>query len=420
MKEKAKELDQSDQLAHFKDHFCFPQKGEKDCIYLCGNSLGLQPKNVDKYIYEEINNWKQKGVEGHFTGRKPWISYHLNSKKSLAALVGGQEDEVVAMNNLTTNLHLALCSFYQPKNKRTKILIERGAFPSDFYSVYSQIALKGLNPKETLVELEPKEGSDYLSTAEIIDKIEELGGELALVMFPGVQYYTGQFFDIQNITRSAHKVGAYAGFDLAHTVGNIPLNLHNDEVDFGVWCSYKYLNSGPGGVGGLFIHSKHGENREVPRLSGWWGHKAEGRFKMDNQINPIPSVDGWQLSNTNIISHAAHLASLEIFDQTNMYLLRDKSIKLSGFGEDLINASSVLKEHIKMITPSNKKERGCQLSLYLTKLGKSVFERIVSKGVILDWREPNVIRVAPVPLYNSFQNVYDFVQILEVAIQDER
>lgn len=419
MKDKALALDQSDELAQFRNQFHFPQIDGKNCIYLCGNSLGLQPKTTTEFVNEEIRNWQEQGVRGHFTGDKPWVSYHLNSKKSLAKLVGGNDDEVVAMNNLTTNLHLGLSTFYRPSGKRTKILMERGAFPSDFYALHSAVVLSGNDPDESLIELEPRDGSDYLPAQEIIEKIEEIGEELELVMFPGVQYYTGQFFNIKKIAEAAHAAGANAGFDLAHTVGNIPLNLHEDRVDFAVWCSYKYLNSGPGGTGGLFIHSENGKNRDLPRQSGWWGHEADGRFKMDNQINPIPTVDGWQLSNINILSHAAHLASLKIFDEAGIYKLREKSLKLTGFLERLMTISPVLQDHVKMITPKDPEERGAQLSLFLTKLGKPVFERIVEKGVILDWREPNVIRVAPVPLYNSFTDVSLFVEILEGAILQE-
>ncbi len=417
--EKAKALDRGDALSHFKEEFYFPERNGKPCIYLCGNSLGLQPKRTQNFIDRELKNWQEHGVEGHFTGDTPWVSYHKNSKASLGKIVGAGEHEVVAMNNLTTNLHLALASFYKPTGSRKKILIERGAFPSDFYAAYSRIEVSGENPLENLVEIEPKDGSDCLSTQEIIQHIEALGDELALVMFPGVQYYTGQFFDIKKITASAHKVGAYAGFDLAHAVGNVPLNLHEDQVDFAVWCTYKYLNSGPGGVGGLFIHENHGKNKALPRLSGWWGHDADGRFKMDNQINPIPSVDGWQLSNVNILSHASHLASLEVFDEAGMERLRAKSLQLTDLMESLITKSEILSDEIRIITPSHHNERGAQLSLYLINHGKSIFEYVLSKGVILDWREPNVIRVAPVPLYNSFADVVDFISILEEAIENE-
>lgn len=416
---KAHALDSEDQLAHFRSQFHFPQRNGKNCLYFCGNSLGLQPSTTQTFIDEELKNWREHGVEGHFTGDKPWVSYHTNTKSSLAKIVGAHEHEVVAMNNLTTNLHLALASFYQPKGNRTKILIERGAFPSDFYAVHSRIEVSGLDPTENLIEIEPKDGSNYLHIDEIINKIEDLGDELALVMFPGIQYYTGQFFDIEKITEAAHKVGAYAGFDLAHAAGNVPMNLHDHGADFAVWCTYKYLNSGPGGVGGLYIHEKHGRNKEIPRLSGWWGHDANGRFKMNNEINPIPSVDGWQLSNVNILSHAAHMASLKLFDEAGIENLRQKSLSLTGLMEELITNSDVLVTQIKILTPSNPNERGAQLSLFLINHGKSVFEYLINHGVILDWREPNVIRVAPVPLYNSFEDVVHFVSILENAISNE-
>lgn len=415
----AKQLDEQDQLSKFRSEFHFPQKDGKDCIYLCGNSLGLQPKRTSAFVNEELQKWQDWGVEGHFTGDKPWVSYHQNAKPYLSKIVGAYEHEVVAMNNLTTNLHLALASFYRPNGRRSKILIERGAFPSDFYAVHSRIQVSGFDPKENLIELESADGSDYLSTQEIIQKIEALGDELALIMFPGIQYYTGQLFDIKQITKAAHKVGAYAGFDLAHAVGNVPLSLHEDEADFAVWCTYKYLNSGPGGVGGLFIHEKHAKNKEMPRLSGWWGHDAESRFKMANQLNPIPTVDGWQLSNVNILSHASHLASLSIFEEAGMENLRAKSLRLTDFMEELILNSDPLKNQIRIITPSKQAERGAQLSLYLTNHGKSVFDYLIERGVILDWREPNVIRVAPVPLYNSFTDAVNFVSILEEAISNE-
>ena len=417
--EKAKQLDESDTLTSFRADFHIPQKDGKDCIYFCGNSLGLQPKSTKKYLDEELKNWREKGVEGHFTGDKPWVNYHKNSKNALANLVGAHTDEVVAMNNLTSNLHLAMMSFYQPNGKRNKILTENGAFPSDYYAVHSQIKSRDLEPSECLIELSSKDGSECLSTEEIIEAIEQTEEELALVMFPGVQYYTGQFFDIKAIVDAAHKVGAYVGLDLAHAVGNLPMNLHKDQVDFAVWCSYKYLNTGPGGVGGLFVHEKHGKNKSLNRLSGWWGHDAKARFKMENEIKPIPSVDGWQLSNVNVLSHASHLASLEVFEKTGINNLRAKSIQLTGLLEEALLNSEILDGNIKIITPSNQKERGCQLSIYLLKHGKSAFDFLISKGVILDWREPNVIRVAPVPLYNTFSEVVTFVSILEEAINNE-
>jgi len=416
--EKAARLDKEDPLAKFQDQFHFPQKEGKKCIYFCGNSLGLQPTNTQKFIEHELSAWKQKGVEGHFSGGKPWVDYHSLSKPLLSSLLGAKETEVVAMNNLTTNLHLALSSFYRPKGKRNKILIEKGAFPSDYYAVHSQIVNRGLDPSTCLLELSPSDGSDYLPNEEIVNAIHEHGETLALVMFPGVQYYTGQFFDIKKITEAAHNVGANAGFDLAHTVGNIPLNLHEDQVEFAVWCSYKYLNSGPGGVGGLFIHEKHVQNTALNRLSGWWGHDSKARFKMENEINPIPTVDGWQLSNVNVISHASHLASLELFAKAGIEKLRTKSIQLTALLEEAILSSQVLSEKVKIITPLDPAERGCQLSIYLLEHGKEAFNKLIDSGVVLDWREPNVIRVAPVPLYNTFSEVVLFCQILEEILND--
>ncbi len=419
--EKAKALDASDELSSFQEQFFFPQKKGTRCLYFRGNSLGLQPVITRQFIEEELENWKNKGADGHVSGEKPWVRYHLNTKKALAKLVGANsDDEVVAMNNLTTNLHLAMSSFYKPSGRRRKILIERGAFPSDFYAVHSQIANNNLSPKENLIELVPRDGSDYLPTKEIIEKIHEIGDELALVMFPGVQYYTGQFFNIEAISKAAHEVGAYVGYDLAHAIGNIPMTLHKDQVDFAVWCSYKYLNSGPGGVGGLFVHERHLKNKNLPRLSGWWGHDAKGRFKIDdNQINPIPKVDGWMLSNLNILSHAAHLASLSMFDEADISRLRAKSIKLTGFLEELLINEGSISSYIELITPSKPEERGCQLSFSLTHHGKGVYDRLTEKGVSLDWREPNFIRVAPVPLYNSFEDVAHFVRLLIAAFQEE-
>lgn len=415
--EKAKELDKNDLLAKIQDQFHFPERNGEKCIYLCGNSLGLQPKNTQPFVEYELKSWRENGVEGHFTGSK-WVNYHNNAKPALAKMVGANEKEVVAMNNLTSNLHLALTSFYQPDEKRNKILIEKGAFPSDFYAVHSQIVNRGYDPMECLIELAPSNNSDYLSSEDILSKIKDLGEELALVLFPGIQYYTGQFFDLKSITEGAHSVGANAGFDLAHAIGNVPLHLHENKVDFAVWCSYKYLNSGPGGVGGLFIHEQHGKNTSLNRLSGWWGHNAEARFMMENQINPIPSVDGWQLSNVNIISHAAHLASLKVFEEAGIENLRRKSLALTGLLEKAILSSHTLSENTKIVTPSNPNERGCQLSIYLLNHGKEIFDRLKDRGVILDWREPNVLRVAPVPLYNNFVETIKFAQILENIINE--
>lgn len=412
-------MDQQDPLGTFREAFHLPQRNGETLIYFCGNSLGLQPKITEGFIQEELINWKENAVEGHFKKPNPWTEYHHLSKGTLANIVGAKTSEVVAMNNLTTNLHLALASFYRPEGRRRKVLIESGAFPSDFYAVHSQIQLKGFDPSNDLVQASGEESSGYLSNEYIVNLIEQLGDELALVLFPGIQYYTGQFFDLHKITQAAHNVGSYVGFDLAHAVGNVPMTLHYDEVDFAIWCTYKYLNSGPGAVGGLFIHEKHASDPHFPRLSGWWGHDEKERFGMANKINHISTVDGWQLSNSNILSHASHLASLSLFEKAGMAALREKSIKLTSYLESLILNSPVLQNEIIILTPQNPEERGCQLSLYLKNHGKSVFNYLISNGVILDWREPNVIRVAPTPFYNSFEDVYQFVQILEKAIHCE-
>jgi len=413
--EELAKLDQKDPLRCFRDEFHIPKENGKEVVYLCGNSLGLQPKSVAKYLNKELKAWEKKGVKGHFTGDKPWVSYHELAKSALSNLVGAHQSEVQAVGSLTANLHLLLASFYQPEGRRVKVIIESGAFPSDFYAVHSHMKMKGVDPDEHLIELKSRSKKEYLPNEEIIKAISDCGDELALVLMPGVQYYSGQFFDIKNITNATHKVGAYAGFDLAHTVGNLPLSLHSDDVDFAVWCSYKYLNSGPGGIGGMYVHEKHATNPDFPKLSGWWGHNAKDRFEMANRINPIPTIDGWQLSNANVISSAAHLASLEIFEEAGIEQLRAKSIRMTGWLE-----SELLKfgDQIEIITPNNSAERGCQLSLFIkTGNGKKVFDYLDHGKVVTDWREPNVIRIAPVPLYNTFQELGMFVEILKKSFQ---
>lgn len=409
-----RELDQNDPLNYFRDQFHIPRENEKELIYFCGNSLGLQPKRTSEYLNLELKAWREKGVKGHFTGRKPWVSYHELAKNVLSHLVGARPTEVQAVGSLTSNLHLLLSSFYQPKGKRIKVIIESGAFPSDFYAMYSHMSIKGVNPVDHLIELKAKNEKHYLPTEEIIEKITEIGDELALVLMPGVQYYTGQFFDIKKITTAAHAVGSYVGFDLAHAIGNLPLNLHGDETDFAVWCSYKYLNSGPGGIGGMFIHEKHAINSNFPRLSGWWGHDAKDRFKMTNEISPIPTIDGWQLSSTNVLSTAAHLASLAIFEKVGIEQLRAKSIRMIHQLEiELIKLGG----QIEIITPNNPKERGCQLSIFMKKVsGRKVFDYLDEHGIVADWREPNVIRITPVPLYNTFLELGRFIEIFKKAI----
>ena len=410
------EEDKADVLSVFREKFYVPKKRGQEVIYFCGNSLGLQPVNAAPAVREELNNWRARGVEGHFYGVNPWVSYSKKSKKGLSELVGAKESEVVCMNNLTTNLHLLLASFYRPEGARKKILIEKGAFPSDHFAVSSFIQILGQDPKECLVEMTiPEDG--YLSTQQITETISTIGAELALVMLPGVQYYTGQFFDIASITAAAHKVGAYAGFDLAHAIGNLPMSLHQDKVDFATWCSYKYLNSGPGNVSGIYIHEKHGNDPDFPRLAGWWGHNDKTRFQMKNEFDPMPGADGWQLSNMNIIPTAIHHESLKIFQEAGIDRLRKKSVRLTSYLHYLLETTELIKSNVKIITPANPEERGCQLSLFLPNHGKEIFEFLIDNGVVLDWREPNVIRVAPTPLYNSYQEVFNFCNTLMRAFR---
>ena len=406
----AKLLDQQDPLKEFREQFHIPKRNNKEVIYFCGNSLGLQPKITSEKIDFELKKWAEKGVDAHFDD-DPWIYHHHKGKKAISNLVGAKIHEVVAMNNLTTNLHLLLASFYQPKGNRKKIIIEKGAFPSDYFAITSHMKQKGINPNDHLIEISPDKNG-YLSTEKICHVILTAKDTLALVMLPGIQYYSGQFLDLKSITNAAHKVGAYAGFDLAHVVGNIPVKLHEDQIDFAAWCSYKYLNSGPGNVSGVFIHERHGKNSDFPRLAGWWGQNETIRFKMKNYFDPIPGVDGWMLSNANIISSTAHLASLDMFEKVGIHELRKKSVLLTGYLEYLLKNNVAIKPHINILTPENKSERGCQLSLYFYNQGRRAFDHLAKNGVVLDWREPNVIRVAPVPFYNTFQEVERVVDLL--------
>lgn len=413
----ARSLDRQDPLRGFRQKFLLPTYLETPGIYLVGNSLGLQPRETKKIILEELKDWETLGVEGHVHARRPWVSYHHFTKGILAALVGAKTSEVVAMNQLTVNLHLMMVSFFRPQGTRCKILTEAGAFSSDQYAFESQLLFHGLDPKDCLIELKPREGEFTLRTEDIVTAIEEHSHELALVIFGAVQYYTGQFFDIKAITTAARKAGAIVGFDLAHAVGNTMLNLHRDEVDFAVWCSYKYLNSGPGAIAGAFVHEKHSRRFDLPRFAGWWGHTEKERFKMKKGFRPMPGVDGWQLSNVPILQAAAHLASLEIFKEAGMKALRKKSVALTGYLEFLLLQLDPAEETFMIITPRNPKERGCQLSLLMKRKGKSVFKRLVEDGVYADWREPDVIRIAPVPLYNSFEDVFRFSEVLKRALK---
>lgn len=409
----AKRMDREDSLRSFRNQFCLPCVDGKPAKYFCGNSLGLQPKSTRKYLNEELEDWADLGVEGHVHARRPWLYYHKFTKKALAKLAGAKPVEVVAMNQLTVNLHLMMVSFYRPTPTRYKILTESGAFSSDQYVFESQIKLHGLEPDKALIEISPRRGEYVLRTEDILAAIAVHDKELSLVIFGGVQYYTGQFFNIKKIVQAGHRAGAYVGFDLAHAIGNVPLSLHQHEVDFAVWCSYKYLNSGPGAIAGAFVHERHSNSNQLPRLAGWWGHDEKARFQMKKGFKPMPGIDGWQMSNVPILQSAAHLAALEIFQHVTMRALRKKSLALTGFLEFLLTDIDPQQKQYIIITPKNPAERGCQLSILIKSDGKETFDRICSEGVIADWREPDVIRIAPVPLYNTFEEVFRFVEIFK-------
>lgn len=413
----ARTLDRQDTLKRFRNLFHIPKVKGKTSIYFTGNSLGLQPKTTKKLVGEELDDWATLGVEGHVHSRRPWLFYHKFTKKGLAALTGAKPTEVVAMNQLTVNLHLMLVSFYRPTSTRFKIITEAGAFSSDQYAFESQLRFHKLHPKDALIELKPREGEHTLRTEDIINSIEEHSNHLALVIFGGVQYYTGQFFNIKKITEAGHHAGAIVGFDLAHAIGNVPLNLHKDNVDFAVWCSYKYLNSGPGAVAGAFVHERYANSIDLPRFAGWWGHAEKERFQMKKGFIPMTGVDGWQLSNFPVLPGAALLASLEIFQQAGIKNLRKKSLVLTGYLEFLLNQIDPQEKFFTILTPKNKSERGCQLSIYMKQSGKKVFNALTKSGVLADWREPNVIRVAAVPLYNTFEEVFRFAETFGKALK---
>ena len=414
----AQELDQQDPLAAFRSRFHFPTFHNENPVYFTGNSLGLQPKTAATYIQEELNAWANFGVEGHFLAKRPWFSYHENLTNMAAKVVGALPIEVVITHSLTTNLHLLMVSFYKPVGKRVKILCEEKAFPSDQYALASQVAFHGL-PADTLVEVGPRSGEHLIREDDILQKIAELGDELALVIIGGVNYYTGQYFNLQKITTAGHAVGAIVGFDLAHAAGNVNLELHDWNVDFAAWCGYKYLNSSPGGVSGLFVHERHAHDKTLPRFAGWWGHNKEARFQMEPGFDPIPGAEGWQLSNAPVLGMAAHLASLEIFEEAGMERIAQKRNQLTAFLAFLIeDVSERNKEKcsFEIITPKSPSERGAQLSILAKGQGKQLFDRLTDLGVIADWREPNVIRIAPAPLYNSYEDCFLFAQYLESAI----
>jgi kynureninase len=381
-------------------------------LYFCGNSLGLQPKTVRPAILAELDHWAEHGVEGHFRGDLPWMHYHKFLTQQTARLVGALPHEVVVMNTLTVNLHLMLVSFYRPTQQRYKIVMEAGAFPSDQYAMETQARWHGFDPAEAIVEIAPRPGEDTLRTEDIIETIEREGDRVALVIFGGVNYYTGQFYDLQAIAAAAHRVGAYAGFDLAHAAGNLPLQLHDWGADFAVWCSYKYLNSGPGGPSGVFVHERHSDNPALPRFAGWWGHDEGERFQMRKGFKPMRGAEGWQLSNAQIFSFAAHKASLDVFEAVGMEALRAKSLQLTGYLEFVLDEVNREKNMFRIITPRDPAARGCQISALTDHRGKALFDYMTENGAIADWREPNVIRFAPVPLYNSFEDVWRVGQLL--------
>ncbi len=411
----AQQMDQKDPLRMYREQFHLPvQANGSPQIYLCGNSLGLQPKNTEEAIKQELSDWKNYGVEGHFESKTPWMPYHEFLTENMARVVGAKPIEVVVMNSLTVNLHLMMVSFYRPNAKRNKILIEFDAFPSDKYAVQSQIKFHGYDPAECLIELKAEEGEECIRMEAIEEIIETQGDEIALIMLGNTNYYTGQFFDMKRITELGHAKGCFVGFDCAHGAGNVELNLHDSGADFAVWCTYKYLNSGPGSLGACFVHERHAHNNEVPRFTGWWGHNKATRFMMRDAFDPMPGVEAWQMSNPAILSMAAIKSSLELFEKAGMTNLRKKAVLLTGYMEYLIDESNM--DQIKIITPRDPAQRGSQLSIQVNNADKTLFHKITKEGVITDWREPDVIRVAPVPLYNSFEDVYRFVEILKMKI----
>ena len=406
------DLDEKDSLRSFREKFYHPKKDNKDLIYFCGNSLGLQPKTVSKHIQQELKDWQELAVEGHLHAKNPWFYYHHFFKDAFE-IIGAMPDEVAMMNSLTVNLHLMMISFYRPKGKRFKIMMEANAFPSDRYAVQTQLQLHGFDPAEGIIELTPREGEETLRTEDILYQIENHKRELALIMIGGVNYYTGQFFDLEKITAAGHEAEAYVGFDLAHAAGNVPMKLHDWNVDFAVWCTYKYLNSGPGSVGGIYVHEKHGKNPELPRLAGWWGNDEETRFEMPPQFHPQAGAAGWQISNAPVFPMAIHRASLDIFKEAGMAALRKKSELLTAYLEFIIHdVAAKAKTPLHIITPKEKTARGCQLSIDAGSSAKKIYEQLKKEGAVVDFRKPNVIRAAPVPLYNSFTDVFEFGQML--------
>lgn len=409
----ARLLDETDPLRSFRERFHFPESADgSQPLYFTGNSLGLMPRKAREYVLQELDDWSRFAVEGHLHARNPWLPYHEFLTKPMARVVGAKPTETIVMNGLTVNLHLMMVSFYRPTKERYKIIIEKGAFPSDQYAVESQIEFHGFDAKEGLIELTPRDGESTLRTEDILDTIDREGDSVALIMLGGVNYYTGQAFDMRAITAAGHAKGCVVGFDCAHAAGNLELRLHDDDVDFAVWCSYKYLNGGPGGVAGAFVHERHSHAFDLPRFAGWWGNNKQTRFLMGPDFDCLPGAEGWQLSNPPILQMAALRASLEIFDEATISALRAKSLKLTAFLEQCL--TNIGDDRISIVTPSDPQQRGCQLSIRVS--DKALYDRISERGVIVDWREPDVIRVAPVPLYNSFDDVANFARILSECL----
>lgn len=408
----AKMLDESDHLKSFREQFYIPIINGEESVYFTGNSLGLQCKQTQDYVISELEDWANYGVEGHHHAKNPWVDYHELFPSLLTELVGAKEEEIVVMNQLTVNLHLLMATFYRPTQNRYKIICEAKAFPSDQYAFLSQVQLHGFD-ENAIIEVAPREGEHTLRTEDILQTIQKHGKETALLLFSGVNYYTGQVFDMPSITEAAHKAGAYCGFDLAHAAGNIPLQLHEWNVDFACWCSYKYLNSGPGGVAGVYIHEKHATDISLPRMAGWWGHDKDKRFQMEKDFRAIPTAEGWQLSNAPVMSMAVHKASLDVFAEAGVENVFEKASKLNDYLWFVLeDIQTKFPGAISILTPKNKYEHGCQVSMFMLKDGKKIFDTLKQKGVIADWREPNVIRIAPVALYNSYKDIYRFGEII--------
>jgi kynureninase len=413
----AAEMDARDPLARYRELFCIPKKKDgNECIYLSGHSLGLQPKTARAYIDQELLDWADLGVEGHFHAKNPWMPYHRLLTEQTATLVGAKASEVVVMNSLTVNLHLMMTSFYRPTADRHKIVIEAGAFPSDQYAVKSQIRFHGLDPSSSLIELTPRQNETCIRDEDIESLIEREGKCIALILLGGVNYATGQVFDMAGITRAGHRKGCIVAFDLAHAAGNIPLKLHDWDPDFAVWCSYKYLNGGPGCVGGCFVHERHSNAKSMPRFTGWWGHDERVRFRMEPDFKPMPGAEGWQLSNPPIMALAPLRASMEIFSAAGMEALRKKSVTITAYLEFLLG--QIKSTAFAVCTPMEEDRRGSQLSIQLRNHDRGLCNRLIQRGVIGDWREPNVFRVAPIPLYNTYSEVYAFVQHFDAALKE--